>query len=583
MSFEINKDKILDLISKGEGLNIEFKKATNALNRDVYDTVCAFLNRSGGHLIFGVKDDSTVQGVDPNANTQMKKEFVTTLNNPTKINPPTYLSINDLEIDGHTLLYVYVPESSQVHRCNGKIYDRNEDGDLDITNNTKLVHDLYLRKQATYSENKIYSTVTLSDLRKDLIDRSRKLASIRTPGHPWESMNDDELIRSAQLYKRDIETGSEGISLAGILLLGKDDIILSAVPHHRTDLILRIKNLDRYDDRDLVTTNLIETYDRIMHFAEKYLPDPFYLEGDTNVSLRQVIFREVASNILIHREYTNAFPAKLIIGKDSVTTENSNIPHTMGILNLNTFTPYPKNPVIANFFRNIGRADELGSGMRNLMKYGKIYGGQDPEMSENDIFKIKVYYPTSGIETGETEQVADHVSVQVTEQVKRVLVCLENGGLSTKEMMKQLGLNHRPTFLDKYLKASLSSDYVEMSVPDKPKSPIQKYRLTASGKSLLGTIKGELSHPVIPQVIPQVTPQVTPQVEELMRNYKRSFDRKQMQETLGLKDKDHFRDNYLNPAIENGYIEMTIPDKPTSPKQKYRITDKGRELIRNLK
>jgi ATP-dependent DNA helicase RecG len=43
-------------------------------------------------------------------------------------------------------------ESSQVHRCNGRIYDRNEDGDLDITDHTVQVAQLYQRKHATYSE-----------------------------------------------------------------------------------------------------------------------------------------------------------------------------------------------------------------------------------------------------------------------------------------------------------------------------------------------------------------------------------------------------------------------------------------------
>ncbi len=63
------------------------------------------------------------------------------------------------------------------------------------------------------------------------------------------------------------------VTLAGILLLGKDSVIISAVPHHRTDMILRKVNLDRYDDRDLVTTNLIESYERIIAFIQKHLPD----------------------------------------------------------------------------------------------------------------------------------------------------------------------------------------------------------------------------------------------------------------------------------------------------------------------
>ena len=66
---------------------------------------------------------------------------------------PTYLSITEDELDGKKLLRIYVPESSQVHRCNGRIYDRNEDGDFDITDQTVQVAQLYQRKQTAYSEN----------------------------------------------------------------------------------------------------------------------------------------------------------------------------------------------------------------------------------------------------------------------------------------------------------------------------------------------------------------------------------------------------------------------------------------------
>ncbi|MDZ7758679.1 MAG: hypothetical protein U5L00_00255 [Desulfovermiculus sp.] len=95
--------------------------------------------------------------------------------------------------------------------------------------------------------------------------------------------------------------------------------------------------------------NLIESYERIMAFIHKHLPDPFYLEGTTRISIRDAIFREVASNILIHREYRNAFPAKLIIERGQVRTENSNKPHGFGVLDPKTFTPFPKNPVIGAF------------------------------------------------------------------------------------------------------------------------------------------------------------------------------------------------------------------------------------------
>jgi ATP-dependent DNA helicase RecG len=56
--------KVLETIEQGEGLKIEFKESKNKLNRDVYETVCAFLNRNGGELFLGVKDNGEIIGVD---------------------------------------------------------------------------------------------------------------------------------------------------------------------------------------------------------------------------------------------------------------------------------------------------------------------------------------------------------------------------------------------------------------------------------------------------------------------------------------------------------------------------------------
>jgi hypothetical protein len=51
---------------------------------------------------------------------------------------------------------------------------------------------------------------------------------------------------------------------------------------------------------------------------------------------------------------------------------------------------------------------------------------------------------------------------------------------------------------------------------------------------------------------------------------------------LGLKHEDHFRKAYLVPALKAGLIEMTIPDKPRSSKQKYRLTDMGRKVLKRI-
>ncbi|UTF51860.1 Fic family protein [Desulfomicrobium sp. ZS1] len=78
---------------------------------------------------------------------------------------------------------------------------------------------------------------------------------------------------------------------------------------------------------------------------------------------------------------------------------------------------------------------------------------------------------------------------------------------------------------------------------------------------------------------PQVSPQVSPQVGELLAAMQNEMGREALQFTLGLSDRKSFRERYLKPALADSLIEMTIPDKPNSRLQKYRLTDKGRQWL----
>jgi hypothetical protein len=65
--------ELLTLIHGGENIRVEFKKSTNEITRDVYDTVCSFSNRDGGIIILGVKDNGEILGIIPDAVDRMKK------------------------------------------------------------------------------------------------------------------------------------------------------------------------------------------------------------------------------------------------------------------------------------------------------------------------------------------------------------------------------------------------------------------------------------------------------------------------------------------------------------------------------
>jgi len=81
---------------------------------------------------------------------------------------------------------------------------------------------------------------------------------------------------------------------------------------------------------------------------------------------------------------------------------------------------------------------------------------------------------------------------------------------------------------------------------------------------------------VVTTSIPQVSPQVTPQVDKLLGAIQGEMSREALQAALGLADRKSFRERYLKPALADGLIEMTIPDKPNSRLQQYRLTEKGR-------
>lgn len=387
---ELLPNNLLNIIGNGEGISIEFKEAKKKLPDSLFESICSMLNRNGGHIFLGVKDSGEIIGVYKDYIKDMKKDFVSQCNNPEKLFPTAHLDIKEYVADGKHILYIYVYESSDVHKTANKIYDRNEDGDFDITTNTTQISNLYIRKSSTYIENKIYPYATISDLRTDLIEKARIMAVNRTANHPWAKMTDIEMLRSASLYERNLQTGEEGINLACILLLGKDDVIASALSYYRTDAILKVKDLERYDDRDDIKTNLLESYERLTNFIKKHLNDKFYIEDDQRINVRDVIARELCANLLIHREYSNPYPAKLIIGKEAIVTENANKPRIIGYIDLNNYSPYPKNPKIANFFKEIGLADELGSGIRKIVKYTRIYSGGVPEFKDDEVFKVNI-------------------------------------------------------------------------------------------------------------------------------------------------------------------------------------------------
>ena len=443
-------EHLINLLAEGEGITIEYKECVNEISKTVWETVCSFSNRFGGHLILGALDDGTPIGVSPKAAPQMKKNFANMLNNPQKTSPSLFINLDEIELDGMLLLYAFIPVSSQIQSCSGRIYDRNEDGDFDITNSTDLVAQLSIRKSNQFTEREIFPYAEDKHLLLDkLMPVVRNLVATRNSKHPWRTMSDEEIIKSAGLFDEDVRTGKRGYNRAAILLFGREEIIQQVAPGYVTDCILRIKNLDRYDDRLRVETNLIEAFDTIMGFIAKHTNDPFFLIDNRNISVRDIISKEIVSNILVHREYSGTFPARVVIEKDRLVAENWNRALRHGHINLQDFDPYPKNPILARFFVNIGYADTLGSGVRNLLKYTNLYSGGEPELIEGDVFKTTIPLRNEdSLGTSDTSRVAERVAEKVTDGEAEVLrIIVQNRETTQNEMAESLNVSRKTIYM----------------------------------------------------------------------------------------------------------------------------------------
>lgn len=424
-------EEIKYVISQGESLTLEFKKSQNNVSDSVYETICSFLNHSGGNLLMGVKDTGEILGVNKNSANDLIKNIINTINNPERFSPRTSLYPEIIDIDGKSVIYIYVQPGHSVFQYKGRFYDRNGDADNDVTQDSGLLANLFTRKSSYSSESVIIPMLKVEDLDEETFDKCRKLVSATRPTHSWLTLTNIEILRSVKLIRKDA-SGHEGICLAGLLLFGTTDSIATFCSTYRTEAIYRnktyayhqlndIKDTIRYDDRITERGNLIQLYYKLTEFVERHLPDKFYIEegNPQRQDLRSIIFREIIANLEVHREYSNPSPGIFEIFSDRIVVSNWNklaIGGKSGIVSIDELYTYPKNPLLVRVFRELGLVEELGSGFRNIKKYAPVYYRDSKiEIRNDEKFVFSMTYQNITNNVNESETTSDVLFENVNE------------------------------------------------------------------------------------------------------------------------------------------------------------------------
>jgi ATP-dependent DNA helicase RecG len=200
--------------------------------------------------------------------------------------------------------------------------------------------------------------------------------------------------------------------------------------------------------------------------------------------------REALLNALVHRDYAVTAPVQIRVYENRLRMWNPAVlPEgwTLDTL-LSAHSSSPYNPAIANAFFRAGEIEAWGRGVERIFAACEAAGSPKPVL-RYDPYDMWLEFPFDPaylkalrVGQGRAEQVGAQVTPEVTPEVGRMLK-LVKGDMSRAELMRVLGLRDEKHFRMHYQQAALALGVLEMTVPDKPQSRLQKYRLTQAGQS----------------------------------------------------------------------------------------------------
>ena len=112
-------ENIKQILTVGENVAVEFKRAGNGIHADSYESICSFLNRFGGDVFWGILNDGTVEGVAPQTAPDLVRNLINNLGNPNLFVPVVHLEPKIVKIGAKTIIHLHVPQTPDIYRFKG--------------------------------------------------------------------------------------------------------------------------------------------------------------------------------------------------------------------------------------------------------------------------------------------------------------------------------------------------------------------------------------------------------------------------------------------------------------------------------
>jgi len=468
-----------------EYTEIEYKSGKEGFPKELWKTYSAFANTNTGIIVIGVKDKRgvyTVEGLTDEQIAKYKKQFWDECNNPNTVSKNLLKNedIRIIEIKGKKLLALRVPIARRTERPVfltrnpfGNTYKRNHEGDYRCTDD-EVKRMLADSSAELKRDSLIIEHYSLDDLDTTSIKQYRQLFSSSHPGHPWLVLDDKELLRKLGAYRIDRKTNAKGITLAGLLMFGKEDSIKEqeVLPNYFPDFRERLSTdakirwTDRIYPDGSWECNLLQFYLKVWPKLSSTLPKPFRLDKDERVdeSPTHVALREAFVNALVHTDYS--LSGNIIVELDTEKFVFSN-PGTL-LVSLEQYyaggISECRNPSLQQMFMFIGRAEKAGSGVDKIMSGWKESHWRRPFLElENQPDKVKLTLPMFSVIPDQTlnelEAIFEDVSHLAPDELTVLSFCLIEGSISNHRL--QYVLNLHPSDITGMLKKMCTDGYLE--------------------------------------------------------------------------------------------------------------------------
>lgn len=382
---------LIERLGGQEALELEFKSARGGLPASIWPTVSAFANTQGGWILLGVEEEQHAIAVTGVANASaLMKTLHDLLRNPQKISHPV-CGANDISIESLDAKHVVVmrvpaaPRRARPVYTNANPYSgtylRRHSGDYQCT---KPEVDRMMREASDVAaDSAILKGYGWDDLDRETLARYRRRFQTLDPASPWNAHDDQRFLRAIGGYRQERDCSEEGITVAGLLLLGKPEALRDWRTRHLIDYRLVSDDANserRWDDRLTWEGNLLGAFETIYPRLVAEQPVPFRLSGATRVdeSSVHVALREALVNLLVHTDYAETQASLIKRSAEGYLFRNPGSSRVSEVDLLTGDRSDPRNPVLVRMFRFVGLAEEAGTGMPKIIKAWRELGLQLP-------------------------------------------------------------------------------------------------------------------------------------------------------------------------------------------------------------